>query len=285
MRAESKFLMQPLDFWANVKFISQKIGYTERKTSQIKVPTYDAIQSVYSSLNLDSSKLIDEGVPTKLGSLLLEYFQHRSTFLNYGVEPNLMNKDQARELFEKLHKELQPLCPIPMNKQSSDKKAPSYFTAIINMLIEANVKGYDCNYNPQEITAFTRDDFPIRSLSRRVDGTFPNVINPVAIWEIKEYYNTKSFGSRIADGVYETLLDGYELDEARKTLDREIHHYLMVDDYGTWWEQGKPYLCRICDMLHMGLVTEVLFGREILIRLPEIASNWIIQLNQERNGF
>ncbi len=234
MKAESKFLKQPLEFWANVKLISQKIGYTERGTSQVKVPTFEVIQSVYKSLNLDSSKIIDsKGIPTTFGSLLIEYFQHRATFLNYGVEPNLMNTAEAKALFTKLKKELKPKCPIPMNKQSGKKKAPAYFTGIINMLIEANSKGYDCNYDPMELTAFTKNNFPVRSLSRRVDGCFPEVINPVAIWEIKEYYYTTTFGSRIADGVYESLLDGYELAEARSSLDRSIHHYLMVDAYDT----------------------------------------------------
>ena len=97
------------------------------------------------------------------------------------------------------------------------------------MLTEANSKGYECNYDPKELTAFTEGGFPIRSLSRRVDGSFPNVINPIAIWEIKEYYYTTTFGSRVADGVYETLLDGFELNEVRSYLKRDIHHYLMIE--------------------------------------------------------
>lgn len=283
MKAESKFLKQPLEFWANVKLISQKIGYTERGTSQVKVPTFEVIQSVYKSLNLDSSKIIDsKGVPTTFGSLLIEYFQHRATFLNYGVEPNLMNTAEAKALFTKLKKELKPKCPIPMNKQSGTKRSPAYFTGIINIVIEANSKGYDCNYDPMELTAFTKNNFPVRSLSRRVDGCFPEVINPVAIWEIKEYYYTTTFGSRIADGVYESLLDGYELAEARSSLDRSIHHYLMVDAYDTWWKQGRSYLCRICDMLHMGLLDEALFGKEVVERLPKIVKEWTKQADKQR---
>lgn len=281
MKAEIKFLKQPWEFWANVKLISQKIGYTERKTSQVKVPTFEEIQLVYKSLDLDSTKIIKEGVPTTFGSLLIEYFQHRATFLNYGVEPNLMNKDQAELLFKKLKKELKPKCPIPMNKQSGAKKGPAYFTGIINMLIEANSKGYDCNYDPMELTAFTKDNFPARSLSRRVDGCFTNVINPIAIWEIKEYYFTTTFGSRIADGVYESLLDGYELAEVRDSLNRNIYHYLMVDAYNTWWKQGRSYLCRICDMLHMGLLDEALFGKEVVDRLPEIVKEWTTQATKK----
>lgn len=55
---------------------------------------------------------------------------------------------------------------------------------------------------------------PLRTLSRRVDGAFTRVVNPIAIWEIKEYYySEENFGSRIADSVYESQLDGMELDE------------------------------------------------------------------------
>lgn len=279
MQAESKFLKQPLEFWANVKLISQKIGYTERKTSKIKVPTIDEIQTAFNTLGLDSSRIISNKKATAFGSLLIEYFQHRANFLTNYVEPNLQDKDKAKKLYAKLKKELKPTCPQPMNKQKGEKQAPAYFTGIINMLIEANSKGYDCNYDPKELTAFTHNNFPVRSLSRRVDGSFPNVINPIAIWEIKEYYYTTTFGSRVADGVYETLLDGYELNEAREHLGRKVGHYLMIDDYNTWWTMGRSYLCRICDMLHMGLLTEALFGKEVVLRVPELVKEWTEQLN------
>jgi hypothetical protein len=72
------------------------------------------------------------------------------------------------------------------------------------------------------------------------------------------------------------MLDGEEFAELREFhTDRDIKHYLIVDDYHTWWQQGKSYLCRIVDMLHMGLVDEVLFGKEVLIRWPEIVKSWL----------
>ena len=92
-----------------------------------------------------------------------------------------------------------------------------------------------------------------------MDGAFPSAVNPVAVWEIKEYYYTTTFGSRVADGVYETLLDGMELEELREHEGIDVRHYLMVDAYFTWWECGRSYLCRIVDMLRMGYVDEVLF--------------------------
>lgn len=161
-----------------------------------------------------------------------------------------------------------------MNKQRGRKKAPAYFTGIINMLIEAHARGLPCDYDPRELTTVTKNGMPLRTLSRRIDGAFPGAVNPIAVWEIKEYYYTTTFGSRVADGVYETLLDGMELEELHTSEGRKVLHYLFVDAHYTWWKCGRSYLCRILDMLHMGYVDEVLFGDEVLERLPDIVSQW-----------
>ena len=34
------------------------------------------------------------------------------------------------------------------------------------------------------------------------------------------------------------------------------------------------------DMLHMGYVDEVIFGREVLTRLPELAQEWRLQYDE-----
>ena len=78
----------------------------------------------------------------------------------------------------------------------------------------------------------------------------------------------------MADGVYETLLDGMELEELEIAVQRKIQHILFIDDHFTWWECGRSYLCRMIDMLHMGYVDEVIFGREVLTRLPILARKW-----------
>jgi hypothetical protein len=49
----------------------------------------------------------------------------------------------------------------------------------------------------------------------------------------------------------------------------------MFDAYYTWWIKGRSYLCRIIDMLHMGYVDEVLFGAELIARMPDIAKEWV----------
>jgi hypothetical protein len=276
MKPDRRFLKQPKHFWANVRTISQKLGYTERGEGAIKVPSLEKMRAALLGLGLESSHLLAaDGRPTALGLNLHDYFKFRAQVLNNTVERLLMTAEQAAKLFAKHKQRLCPSCPVPMNKQKGKKKAAAYFTGLVNMLIEANAKGYPCDYDPRALTTITAHSAPLRTLARRVDGAFPSAVNPVAVWEIKEYYYTTTFGSRVADGVYETLLDGMELEELREHEGIDVKHYLMVDAHYTWWDCGKSYLCRIVDMLHMGYVDEVLFGREIVAEIPRIVKEWV----------
>jgi hypothetical protein len=74
----------------------------------------------------------------------------------------------------------------------------------------------------------------LRSLARHVDGAFLSPVNPVAVWEIEEYYYTTTFGSRVADGVYETLLDGLKLEQMLQDAGIKVEHGLMVGAYYAW---------------------------------------------------
>ncbi|MDE3068545.1 MAG: hypothetical protein KGJ60_13505 [Verrucomicrobiota bacterium] len=276
MKPDGRFQKLPKHFWANVRTISQHLGYTVRAAGEIKVPTIPEIAQALQDLELNTKHVVSgDGKPTGFGRLLEAYFQHRGKVLNTFVEARLMDAEQAKLKFESLRRRLCPKCPLPMNKQKGKKKAPAFLTGITNMLIEANAVGMDCCYDPRELTTVTRNGVPVRTLARRVDGAFPSTTNPIAVWELKEYYYTTTFGSRVANGVYETLLDGMELEELRENDGIDIKHYLMLDARYTWWDCGRSYLCRVIDMLHMGYVDEVLFGREIFDRLPVLVKGWV----------
>lgn len=296
MQPNKNFVGLPKAFWANIRTISQEVGYTVRpkrqkglkgQTGPIKIPTLAEMIAALESIDLTANHVVGQGGrATDLGKQIIDYFEYRADVLNRVVEPLLMNAAKAEHLYTTLQTELKSSAGVPMNKQSKEKKKPAYFTGLINMLIDANLGGLPCNYNPQELTTVTRNREPFRTLARRVDGAFPGPVDPLAVWEIKEYYYTTTFGSRVADGVYETLLDGMELEELDAALrelatleDRPIHiqHLLMVDAHYTWWVKGRSYLCRIIDMLHMGYVDEVLFGEEVVSRIPKIASGWAKQ--------
>lgn len=287
MIANPAFVNRPKDFWAHVRLLSQEIGYVEKpkrkkgvtgQTAPIKVPTLAEMKAALESLGLRSDHLVDPSArATQLGKDLLDYFTYRAQVLNDDVQHRLMTAEQAKRLFEKMRKRLKSARQVPKNKQGDEKKKPAYFTGIINMLIEANVKGFPCDYDPRVLTTVTQDGIPFRTLARRIDGAFPGPINPIAVWEIKEYYYTTTFGSRVADGVYESLLDGLEIEELRAETGGRvtIRHCLMVDAHYTWWVKGRSYLCRIVDMLHMGYIDEALFGSEVIDRIPEVVAEWV----------
>ena len=276
MKPNKTFLSQPKSFWADIRTISQGVGYTARGKGQIKIPSVDEIESVYQDLRLKTDHIWDSSKRlTKNGQLIFDYFQYRADILNKNVEPLLMNAPEAEKLFTQMKKKLKPSCPIPMNKQKGKKKKPAFLTGLANMIIEHNANGIDCDYDPRALTTITAGGSPVRTLARRVDGAFPTTTNPIAVWEIKEYYYTTTFGSRVADGVYETLLDGMELEELKTSENIEVKHYLIVDSHYTWWKCGKSYLCRIVDMLHMGYVDEVFFGKEVVSELPKTVKEWV----------
>ena len=291
MKPDTRFLSQSKEFWANVRTISQEVGYTERANknkgtlSSIKVPELKDIRLKFKKLGLSATNIVKaDGTLTDLGQRLIDYFKFRAQALNNTVQGYLMRKDTAEIEFNQLKATLDPQCPLPMNKQKGEKKNHAFLTGIVNMLVEANIGGAPCDYDPHSLTTVTHDNMPLRTLARRVDGAFPSVINPIAIWEIKEYYYTTTFGSRVADGVYETLLDGMELEELDVAAQRKIQHVLFIDDYFTWWESGgRSYLCRMIDMLHMGYVDEVVFGREVLTRLPGLAREWKAVYDAQNN--
>jgi hypothetical protein len=104
------------------------------------------------------------------------------------------------------------------------------------------------------------------------------------MWEIKEYYFTTTFGSKISDAVYITSLDGYERLDLERETGIKIHHLVMVDAYDTWWGKGRSYLCRMIDILHMGHVNEILFGREIIRELPSIVEGWVQEFESRYSG-
>lgn len=276
MKADARFQALPKSFWAYVRTLSEWVGYTHRGTDRIKVPSSEEMSACLLALALAPETVSSvDGQLTELGEQLHSYFSQRAEVLNTEVEPALMRAPEAAALFGRLRKELKSTQRVTMNKQKGKKKKPAYLTGIVGMLIDTHRGSWPCDFDPRTLTAFTKNNLPVRTLSRRVDGAFPTTINPVAIWEIKEYYHTTTFGSRVADGVYETQLDGMELEEMRLNEGVKVKHYLFLDAHYTWWKCGRSYLCRIYDMVNMGLVDEVIVGKEIVVRLPQLVAEWV----------
>ena len=273
MQAFPEFKQMDSSFWALVKYISETLGYTDRKTRSIRSYTEDTISELLIEHKINASE--------HTISRLKAYFDKRADILNNTVKDQLMDADSARTEFEqlqRLHTYNNFLCKLPMNKQKGKMARVNYYTAMINIIAEDVIRksskyngtlGF--NDDPRGL-AYVLDDNGslIGASSRRFDGAYPDIVNPKAVWEVKEYYYTTTFGSRVADGVYETQLDGYEFRDIDKNFNKKVFHIFFTDAYKTWWIDGKSYLCRIIDFLNAGLVDEVIIGREVLTRWPEL---------------
>lgn len=271
MKAIVEFTQMDMSFWAHVKLISEQLGYSERgkrksETRSLKKYTKEEIISCLRNCGLNLRDTIEEKI--------LRYLNARANLLEINVAPSLMTREEAATLFKKIRRDLKPKCSLPLNKQKKEKRHYNYLSCIVNMLTEASLRKMKFVDEPRNFITVTKEGKLLRTLSRWMDGAYPSTTDPHAIWEIKEYYGTTTFGSRVADGVYETMLDGFELRELFEKEGRKIFHYLIVDDKFTWWDCGRSYLCRIVDMMHIGLVDEVLFGKEVLERWPQIVKSW-----------
>lgn len=276
MKAFDEFKNKPTNFWASVKFVSEQLGYSSSGT--INQYSENEIESLFKKRHLyHYARLITE---------LKQYTDMRADLLNGFVKENLMTGEEAKEVFENIYPIYESgnfKCDLPLNKQKGDMKQIAYFTAIINILAEKTIReiagnvdeiGFDDD--PRGLSYFYDAEHGIiGASSRRFDGAYPSINNPSIIWEIKEYYYNKSFGSRIADGVYETQLDGYEFRDLNNNYGCLVYHVLFVDSYHTWWDLGKSYLCRLIDALNAGSVDEIIIGREVLDRWPVLLETFV----------
>lgn len=273
MQAFSEFIHKDASFWAFIKFISETLGYTERRRGGVKAYTAAELHSLCRKYNVNTDfQTINDAVV---------YSEMRAELLNDFAKTSLMDAETACAEFENLlptYEREHLHSALPMNKQKGSMRQINYFTAIINILTELTVReitgnraeiGFDCD--PHGLTfVWDENNNIIGASSRRFDGAFPSINSPLIVWEIKEYYYATTFGSRVADGVYETQLDGFELKELYDRTGRKVLHVLFIDAYRTWWTQGKSYLCRLIDALNAGLVDEVIVGREVLTRWPDL---------------
>ncbi|WP_146069314.1 hypothetical protein [Cryobacterium sp. Y11] len=297
MKADTRWRNEGDDFWAYVRVLSESIGYTVRGQGIIRTFTTAQIVAGLESLGRST----DEVEQTNLGQRLVEYFDYRAYMLNDYAKASLMTAQEARETFEKVvndythasreiikkqNGELRAVAMeydlshggsvrVPMNKQKDEKRTPSYLTGIVNILVSHHLGGRAFDADPRQIPVVDKGGKLHAAMSRRMDGAYPSSVNPVALWELKEYYYTTTFGSKISDAVYVSQLDGYERNAIRASSGIDVKLYLMVDAYGTWWEQGKSYLCRLVDMLNYGTVDELLIGRDCVSELPRIVGEWI----------
>ena len=141
MKPNNIFKNQSLEFWANIKLLNQRLGYTVKTSKNnpnggFVIPTVQQIKLVFERETLNYSKIINQDDSfTEFGQLIIDYMIFRGDLLTNTIQPNLMNKEEAKELFYSLKDRLNPQISLPLNKQTGEKKDFAYLTKIINILL------------------------------------------------------------------------------------------------------------------------------------------------------
>jgi hypothetical protein len=126
----------------------------------------------------------------------------------------------------------------------------------------------DVNTNPQSRAALISNEH-IWVSPRRLDGAIPGLLNPIALWEIKEYWGVKSGGSKMSDAIYELQLVGTELRMFEDEFGIHVRHYAIMDGRRQW-DSRKSDIRRAVDLLYSGLLDELIVGREVITEWPRV---------------
>lgn len=265
MKPFSRFAQEDKSFWFFIRFVSERLGYS--KNGEVLFYTKNDIAKLCRKENIFAS-------PDRI-SQAVDYCQMRADTINIFVQENLMDADTARLHFEQLNRLGSYHSKFIVNKQSGEKKKVNYFTAIITMLAE-DILDEDDSFDPDPrgLIYFLNNRTITGASSRRFDGAYPSIYSPKLVWEIKEYYYSRSFGSRVADAVYEAELDGYEFNEIFSRTGQKVRHVMFIDGRYTFWNLGKSYLCRFIDTLNMGLIDDLIIGKEVFTEWPSILKQY-----------
>lgn len=168
MKPDNRFVGHPKSFWAHIRAISEQVGYTDRKTGGIKVPSLPEIVLALAELSGCSATSRSRGgcQPDAFRVSLAEYFRYRAATLNDVVRPLLMDAKVAEKLFKEVRSSLRSKTPVPMNKQKGSKKKPAFLTGLVNMLVDAHRQEVSCDLDPRQLTRVVKNGSPLRTLAR-----------------------------------------------------------------------------------------------------------------------
>jgi len=132
--------------------------------------------------------------------------------------------------------------------------------------------------DPQKRCIWCKDE-ELQVTARNLDGAVPGLVNPYAIWEIKEYWGKTKGGSKMSDAVYECQLVGYELLDYTARSKQNIHHIVFLDGKKQW-SYRKSDMKRFLDLLNQGLIDHLIIGNEVENAWEPLLNSIIAEQNQ-----
>lgn len=150
-----------------------------------------------------------------------------------------------------------------VTKNTDHHQASKALVGAVSFIAEEGCRkiGISVNTNPQRRCIWCTTN-GLHVTARNLDGALPSTTNPIAIWEIKEYWGKTSGGSKMSDAVYECNLVGRELRDFERASGISVKHLVFVDGKDQWFARQSDFR-RFIDLAFQGLIDELYVGRDV----------------------
>ena len=197
-------------------------------------------------------------IPSSVIDLLFEYLQEREKMFNTAYS-NLRDEENAIAFCSRNNVQVGKTATKNQDHHQASKAMICAVSFIANKV--CSNKGISIDDDPQKRCAWCKNN-ELHVTARNLDGAVPGLINPYAIWEIKEYWGKTKGGSKMSDAVYECQLVGHELLDYSSRANHNVQHIVFLDGKEQWGHR-KSDLKRFLDLLNQGLVDHLIIGQEI----------------------
>ena len=234
----------------------------------LSLGTVDIRRTFLDTLRAEAAAPIGEiklKLDPKCAELLADYIDFRQTACT-AAEDLLRTEEEATAFCVNTLKETPKTTQTTSLDHHQSSKAMVLATTRTAEAI-CKAKGVAIDPNPQTRCVWVRGE-NLHVTARNLDGAIPGLLNPLVIWEIKEYWGKTKGGSKMSDAVYECALVGRELRDLEKRSDIHIEHVVLLDGKEQW-SHRRSDLLRFCDLFYQGLIDALFIGREVETDWPQ----------------
>lgn len=255
-------------FWQTVRLCVDVLGRKAARTESQPLKEgeiYDALVAADTSASRAFVRFLDanEKVLHNVG----HYLQERQNSIEI-VLAMLRDEDEAKQDLINLAGSIDI---ATYGTQSQDHHQSSKVTvASVNWLTAQALAGTGVDFEPNpQARGVSFSAGHMFVTPRRLDGAIPALLNPVGLWEIKEYWGGTSGGSKMSDAIYECQLVGTEMRMYEDRSGTSMLHYLIFDGLQQW-KSRRSDIARAFDLLSSGLIDELIVGSEVMTEWPRV---------------
>lgn len=191
-------------------------------------------------------------------ALFFEYLEDRERLLEEAFEL-LRTEEESKAFCESKGITFGVTATQSEDHYQSSKSLVAAVTEIARDVCEA--RGVEIDPDPQQRAVWCNQN-GLHVTARNLDGAIPATVNPIIVWEIKEYWGKTGGGSKMSDAVYECALVGRELRDFERDSGTIVVHAAFVDGKEQWLTR-KADLGRFIDLAHQGLIDHLFIGRDV----------------------